>query len=372
MLGDANMTHLKPAEWKKRVRKEVGMVPNEVWAVVIEKGFVDIANKEEEIEKGAGLGYLLERVNDELISYYKYTARPTLPKPQKIMEETARQLPPDKRSQALSRIVIALFNNRNDIQSFRKEVLNGQLLKPEEVPTWVLAMQKKDGNPVNITLKITANEDNWVEEIVKQAQRVAASLKDSRPPLYWARSGVSFGREYEAQLSYIEQGSGRETVPIKKGGILERLKNLSKELEAFWPESLAVQLILTGISPPPINQARAGWKVNAYKISNKITLEVSPHLSGDRIKELYLEEKKQFLKFFSKISGKEKRKSRRLTEKHLTLAVFAVEQPGSWAMKLRKWNKEYPHWAYPNTARSTFARDCRAAYERLTGWKWNG
>ena len=99
---------------------------------------------------------------------------------------------------------------------------------------------------------------------------------------------------------------------------------------------------------------------------SKVTLEVSPHLPGAKVEKLYLEERKELLKDVRR----EKEKSRKLTEKHLTLAVFAVKELGSWAMKLTKWNRKYPQWAYPDTARSTFARDCRTAYERLTGWKW--
>jgi hypothetical protein len=142
-------------------------------------------------------------------------------------------------------------------------------------------------------------------------------------------------------------------------------KKLAQKYEAFWSEAQAVHFILTGIAYP-ISPAKVGQK-KLFLFKQGYHSKFLLILPGSKIKKLYLEERKKLLM----LSGNRQEKSRRLTEKHVSLAVFAVvEEMGSWAMKLRKWNRKYPQWAYPQTARSTFARDCRKAYERLTGWKW--
>jgi len=67
------------------------------------------------------------------------------------------------------------------------------------------------------------------------------------------------------------------------------------------------------------------------------------------------------------------RNSRRISEKHIQLAVFAAKEfaakeNGSWVYKMKKWNVKNPQWKYNNS--SNFARDCKTAYRRVTGWKW--
>jgi len=354
MIGDCKMTHLSPTEWRKRVQKKIGKIPNEVWTVIIEKGFIEVANEEEELGEGGGLGYLLERIEEELVSYSSYANIPKLPKQQQGQDMPPREIPPDKRFQALSRIISILANHNDEILEFRQEVLNGKLLKPEEVPEWIKSTAEKEGHTLTVTLNVPAG-DNPGESLVEQAKQVASGFEQGK-----FVPGVGYSNVY---LSYVNPRSEwREVVPINKSGILGRLKHLAEQYKAFWPEPQAVNFILTGIAYP-ISHARVRTRISCL---SKVTLEVSPHLPGSKIKKLYLEERKKLLK----LTGKKEEKSRRLTEKHLTLAVFVVEEMGSWAMKLRKWNRKYPQWAYPETARSTFARDCRKAYERLTGWKW--
>jgi len=350
------MTHLSATEWRKRVQKKIGKIPNEVWTVIIEKGFIEVANEEEELEEGGGLEYLLERIEEELVSYSSYANIPKLPKQQQGQDMPPREIPPDKRFQALSKIISMLANRDDEILKFRQEVLNGKLLKPEEVPEWIKSTAEKEGHTLTVTLNVPAG-NSCSESLVERAKQVALDIKQGK-----VTAGVTYGG---VTLSYVNPSSEwKEVVPINESGILGRLKRLAEQYKAFWPEAWAVHFILTGMAYP-ISHARVGTRLNSSGLS-KITLEVSPHLPGAKVAKLYLEERKKLLK----LTGKKEEKSRRLTEKHLTLAVFAVEEMGSWAMKLRKWNRKYPQWAYPETARSTFARDCRKAYERLTGWKW--
>lgn len=355
MLGAGNMNHLTSAGWRRRVQKKNGAVPNDVWDKIVDDGHIEIANDEEGIEEGAGLDYLIEVVKRELDSFNRYASQhPRLPKQQKSPETSPRELPPDGRFQALSEIVAAVISDEEDIKSFRQEVLNGQLLKPQEVPEWINSTKKKEGHTLTVSLNVAAG-DSWGKDLVEQAEQIVLDAKKGK-----FTPGSTYGN---VTLSYVDPGSEwQKVVSINTSGILGRLKMLAKKYEAFWREAWAVHFILTG-EACAISRARVTTKFNSYGI-DKIGLEVSPYMSGDKVKKIFLEEKKKVLN----LTGKNR--TRQLTKKHLMLAVFAVKVKKSWQWKLRLWNKKYPRWAYPDTARSWFARDCRAAYERLTGWKY--
>lgn len=62
--------------------------------------------------------------------------------------------------------------------------------------------------------------------------------------------------------------------------------------------------------------------------------------------------------------------------KHIELAIFTDgvrQQELGWLPAQRRWNEAHPEWPYPEDAPGgprRFARDCRAAWERVTGTKW--
>jgi len=267
--------------------------------------------------------------------------------------------PPNKRFQALTDIVATLANKDNEIISFRQEILGGKLLKPEEVPRWVRATGEKEGHTLKITLNIESKA-NLQKEIIKQAQAASAAISaiisGDKPPGYPVTIGLG-----GSKLSYIGPDSFQEVIPINENGILGRLKKLAKKYEAFWSEAQAVHFILTG-KARPVSPGKVGFKLNSYGM-HKVKLEVSPHLTGDNVRSLYIKGRQKLFQVL-----KTDRNSRRISEKHIQLAVFAVKENGSWVYKMKKWNVKNPQWKYNNS--SNFARDCKTAYRRVTGWKW--
>lgn len=368
MIGDCKMTHLSPTEWRKRVQKKIGKIPNEVWVAVVEDGLIEDANadavpreagKSAQIEaQEAALDTLIEEVEKYLKGYYSgLAAKPRLPKPQKIQDTPSIEIPPDKRFLGLTKIISSLMNKEEDIKKFRSEVLQGKLLTPEEAPKWIEEQAAREKHTLTISFDVDAGE-GWEDRLLEEVKQFVQTQKDGK--LLPFKVGMA-----TTTLAYIKPPSQWvHHVVINKNSTLGRLKHLANKYQGFWEEAGAVHFILTGIAYP-ISPAKVGAKINSFGL-NRVSLEVSPHLPGSKVMELYLEERKKLLM----LSGNRQEKSRRLTEKHVSLAVFVVEEMGSWAMKLRKWNRKYPQWAYPQTARSTFARDCRKAYERLTGWKW--
>lgn len=369
MIGDCKMTHLSPTEWRKRVQKKIGKIPNEVWVAVVEDGLIEDANadavpreagKSAQIEaQEAALDTLIEEVEKYLKGYYSgLAAKPRLPKPQKIQDTPSIEIPPDKRFLGLTKIISSLMNKEEDIKKFRSEVLQGKLLTPEEASKWIEEQAAREKHTLTISFDVDSGE-GWEDRLLEEVKQFVQTQKDGK--LLPFKVGMA-----TTTLAYIKPPSQWvHRVVINKNSTLGRLKHLANKYQGFWKEAGAVHFILTGIAYP-ISPAKVGAKINSFGL-NRVSLEVSPHLPGSKVMELYLEERKKLLM----LSGNRQEKSRRLTEKHVSLAVFVVEEMGSWAMKLRKWNRKYPQWAYPQTARSTFARDCRKAYERLTGWKWN-
>jgi hypothetical protein len=369
MIGDCKMTHLSPTEWRKRVQKKIGKITNEVWVAVVEDGLIEDANadavpreagKSAQIEaQEAALDTLIEEVEKYLKGYYSgLAAKPRLPKPQKIQDTPSIEIPPDKRFLGLTKIISSLMNKEEDIKKFRSEVLQGKLLTPEEASKWIEEQAAREKHTLTISFDVDSGE-GWEDRLLEEVKQFVQTQKDGK--LLPFKVGMA-----TTTLAYIKPPSQWvHRVVINKNSTLGRLKHLANKYQGFWKEAGAVHFILTGIAYP-ISPAKVGAKINSFGL-NRVSLEVSPHLPGSKVMELYLEERKKLLM----LSGNRQEKSRRLTEKHVSLAVFVVEEMGSWAMKLRKWNRKYPQWAYPQTARSTFARDCRKAYERLTGWKWN-
>ncbi len=330
-----------------------------IWAKIEEwkeghQTYIDIANEEEGEDPGAGLRLLIDVVHRELDSFLRFnpdSKPPGLPgrgKRTAHHETKKKEIGFSKRGQALSDILAVLGAGNEDIKEFREEVLSGQLLQPEEVPAWIEAASERGCQGLT-------------EESIKQVNLIADSLRKIHPDLSV--------RPDKDVLSYNDPASDGwlRRIAISNAGVLGRLKKLAKKYEAFWPEAGAVQFILTG-KAPPISQASVRHKLNSYGL-NKIVLEVSPHLSGDKVRSLFLQEKQRSLGFKGMLAGgKRKSKTRRLNPESMDLAVLAAETPGPWPRKMDKWNYKFPALKYKHP--STFEVDCKAAFERVTGWRW--
>jgi hypothetical protein len=354
------MTHLTPEKWRRLVEKELGKIPDVVWLTLVKKQFIDYANKEAYQEgRDSGLDYLLEQVESEMLSYHAYAhTGPRLPQdaPKKPPRELLpqKEKPPDTQAAAYSKIIACLLNKEEPIQQFRSRFLSGNMLAPTEALPWIKATSATEAPDQEISITFSASKD-----IGRDHNSIAAEC------LQAARAGLVSSIKYSfPTLSCIaSDGSKTDTIPIASRGTLAELKLLAKKYEAFWPEAAAVHFILTG-------QGYLTRRAVAHYGSDKhsipwVSLRLHPSLSGDEVRSLYLAARNCLEGWPGNINPKG------LTEKHLALAVHAVEHAGSWAAKLWKWNKTCPaEWVYLVPARSTFARDCRAAYERLTGWKW--
>jgi hypothetical protein len=317
IIGD-KMTHQTPTSWRKMVQKQMGEIPDTFWKAFVEceEEYIEVANQEaEEGGIGAGLRYLVERLEILLKMVRAYQASgPRIPERQaEHLDDLLVTLPPDTRCTALTKIVSRLLGKEEDVRQFRQEILGSKLLSDEDVVNWVETHKAIGAHEIPLRIESVG----WVFD----------------------------------------------TVFTNKEGALHRLKTLSGVIaeRGFWSEGEAGYFILTGIAPPirPVIT-----KANIASDFKRITIEVFPHVPGAVVERLYLEARDMLVK-----QGGWKPNTKKINEKHCSLAVFAAEQTDSWSVRLQKWNKAHPEWQYRATARSTFARDCRVAYERLTGCK---
>lgn len=329
---------------EKRLRRPI---PDAVWEALAEEEHLEVAEREEAGQRGAGLEYLIDKAREYLRLARKLERKPTLPKADEP-HSGSREAPPDKRLWALTRITAFLVNRDEEVQKFRKEALGGRLLSPEEVPKWIEEQAAKEGRTVTISFDVLAGE-GWQERLLKQVNRAVETDQYS-----WRLT----------LLAYIDPSSSwQKHIPIRKDGVLGRLKQLAKKFDGFWDEAQAVWLILTGEAfAIPSAKTRLTFRTRGVP---RITLEVSPHLKPEAVAALYAQARRGDFLDFPPASKKTRRP---LTEKHLTLAVFAVEEEGSWQELLNRWNEKYPQWQYKE--KRTFARDAKAAYRRVTGWWW--
>lgn len=128
------MTPNTPQGWRKQLQKELDQkIPEAVWKRAIERGYIDTANDEESIEKGAGLRFLMEEVGLLLDDYEAYSSSPKLPASKKQHEDSPPvEIKPKRRFQALTDIITTLANRDEDVRKFRDEVLGGNCYYPKK------------------------------------------------------------------------------------------------------------------------------------------------------------------------------------------------------------------------------------------------
>ena len=146
--------------WRKQLQKALDQkIPDAVWKRVIERGYIDIANQEEELETGEGLEYLKEQIQELMEDYEAFSSSPKLPAPKKQGKDSPPvEIKPNRRFEALTDIIATLVNRDEDVQKFRDEVLGGKLLLPEEVPEWIKAQKARESHTLSISIAVTAGE----------------------------------------------------------------------------------------------------------------------------------------------------------------------------------------------------------------------
>ena len=254
------------------------------------------------------------------------------------------------RERALSVVLAIQADKDQEVQAFRRDALDGDLMKPDQVRQWILNQADEDG-PHTI----------WHSEIPippGHEVRVADDVFEMQPPLTISEVGKVTLRVME----FYENGLDGEpvAVKIKEGVSLDQLRSLSQRLARtyFWRVAQATCFLLTNGVPiiDPI-EGTVPRRSN-YTALTRIVLSIDPTVSPREVAQAY-----GLLR--GQVVGP---RHRDLTLKHHSLAVFyaQMDEGKTWAQRMKYWNEKInrPEWQYKTD--TNFARNCTKAYQRLT------
>jgi hypothetical protein len=121
-----------------------------------------------------------------------------------------------------------------------------------------------------------------------------------------------------------------------------------------WQPAQATVFLLTG-SVPILPSLRTRTIRRVASPASRIILEVDPTVTPREVEQHYTRARRRLM------GG---RRFRRISEKHLRLAVFAdAHRDGTWSDRMCAWNREFPDDRYANVR--NFQRDAAGALRRL-------
>lgn len=249
----------------------------------------------------------------------------------------------------LSHLIALEAAQNEEVQTFRQDILENQLLQWGDVQRWILIQALQDGQQSApwLSIQLTYDQIAYVKEDIKAEQTISITL----PNWQIAR---------KAQLRYLQFGLPDSQlvheVAISSGGTLEPLWDLSKMLADFysWTEAQATVFVLTGLSPL-IPTMTAKIRRSSTRSLLRINLDIDPTVSSGEVENLYLRMRSELIGL----------RRRDMGEKSLHLALFAALRPREekWSQTMQEWNKVFPQWSYKGV--TNFGTEAIAAQRRV-------
>jgi hypothetical protein len=250
--------------------------------------------------------------------------------------------PPDASAWAENEIRALEAAQLEDVAAFRRQVLRGRLVRPSRVHAW----------------------------LKRQARADARATRTHGPGTF----GVL------TVFSSVE-GKGLAVTTIR-GGVLDLLALLGPSLEERfgWEPAHAMAWVLTGeTAPSPMLRGEVRWEGGLRlgvgdrlrrETLAEITLRIHPRVRPVDVERFYSQVRARCLEG-------EPARTRTVSPRRAELAVFAakVNDGRSWEAAFAEWRRHHPEDYRSGFADplQTFARDCRQAYQRVTGrplaWK---
>jgi len=268
--------------------------------------------------------------------------------PQREPEATTLPIPAERRSplaasrrNAVSLLLAREASKSEVVRSFRRDVLEGQLIRFEQIGQWVQRQANTDGVPTR-----------WLTVPLPPKSKMKGNIMTITPPIRRVEEGVVAVRSLKYATPDFDAAINK---PVTKDGVLDRLRLASEYCTRLygWQGAQATIFILTG-RVPHVLLCRANTQLKTIQATARITLEIDPALAPKEVADIYQ-------KYRSRIQGRR----RELSEKHITLAQFFAESPDGESLKagMKRWNRKYRKWKY--TGVTNFGRDRNAAMRRL-------
>jgi len=244
-----------------------------------------------------------------------------------VLNREKNGLPPDERCQALAAVI-----GQEIIQAtmrFREKHLSGRFLAESELKPWIEKQAELDG------------PGSWTVEFECRL------LPDAPKPIGEFRS---------LRRVILDPPFPGPAIGVRLGGVLDSLRNLAAaQAEEYGiAPSEACRTILTGL-PPRIKAISIGPYFKRIPAASRFHITVDPAVTPMELARAYRDARRLYLK--SRV--------RKLSAKHLQLAVFMASRPAgeTGAESMREWNRTHKRWRYSHV--SNFLRDAAAARRRL-------
>jgi hypothetical protein len=321
-----------------KLAKKLGHRPvNRIWEFLVRETYV------EEVEGGfADIDYLAEKYRE-----FSHSPPELLGEMPRGRDSGRRRI----RLEILSDLMGEDAARDPSVISFRERHLPGELIKQDEVGTWLSSKSVDDGEPTTY-LKVPLPDGH---ELRWDGPRLYAD-----PPLTLSVSSPATGWSSEFVRYQLPGDEGERSLPVRQGGVLDTLRRLSESLSGryAWQKAQATVFALTG-NPPLLSSLRGGGHLRpSQPISSRITMEIDPTLIPEEVVKGYKKLRDRWIKG----------RYRSMSEKHLRLAEFyRGDKDVSWSTLMRQWNEKQGEKTWIYREPQNFARDCKSAWKRLMG-----
>jgi hypothetical protein len=338
---------------RREIEKILTFVPDLLWKIARKENYVS------EVLQGGRGANTPESLAKRLRDWMDTGGPQQQPAPRFIAPTLARRQRRGKTVQshqgAVSDAIAEIVRQREDVRSFRRDVLHGQILKPEDVERWIEEHRRDGAYPhaVLVRLKTGFEFDDRDEFKLKP---LLSSVEPEDIERFVSNDTLDYGKP-GSDLTH--------SVPIDRDGSLRVVYEISRTLARLfcWQDAQATVFLLTdltpmidtelvGLSPPPVVTLPYG-EVKPLACLARLTMTVDPLLTPREVSQKYAKLRSRCL-----VS-----KPRAMSQKHLELAVFATKHPAVDRDAMELWGREFPSWKYQRV--SIFARDAREARARL-------
>lgn len=264
------------------------------------------------------------------------------PKVQAEPRVSEREIGPDERLEILASILAKDAEQDSEVQSFRRDRMNGVLIGHDEVREWIEKRSASDG-PITVYVSYPVPADHV------QGNNIEVSNLEGVKPT---------GRSTQLIDYFAPVNDGVRSLPIARDGVLGELRQVGEKLSKRyeWTSSQSTVFVLTG-TPPSLSRARI--RINhgmGFNWKNRIVIDVDPTVSPKDLMELYRKARADLGQSYY----------RPMESKHLRLGEFyGGARSVTWSKLMKKWNDANPNESYKNA--SIFGRDCRHAWKRIVG-----
>ncbi|MDP7577948.1 MAG: hypothetical protein QGF12_00210 [SAR202 cluster bacterium] len=278
---------------------------------------------------------------------------------------SAVELNEENRAFAVSGILALIAGEKAAVSEYRNSFLNGKFMSPKRIESWIKKNAKAEGKPTRFLHGLPLENEQRVTLAKDGNVRVEPPFKE----VSFAQSSKGYFISY-----WSEDVEEIKRVPVRVGGVLDKLRLLSDELslELGWEPQEAVAFVLSG-QVPVIEAIRVEVHINSKQpLANRVHLDIDPTMSPNQVAQVYSQARKDFFKT-----------QRRQTLKSQTLALFHAkyvvhtEKPLDRRKQLKEWNKFCMNrsgweseWQYQESNLDNFQRDSVNAYRQLTSGQY--